>query len=78
MTTKPNKYSWNNNASMLFIDQPAGTGFSMGDPATDYDHNEKEVSRDMYNFLQVLRLYQVSIKACSRRYDTDATQEARK
>ena len=57
LTTKPNKYSWNNNASMLFIDQPAGTGFSMGDPATDYDHNEKEVSRDMYNFLQVLGLY---------------------
>jgi len=45
-------FSWNSNASLIFIDQPAGTGFSYGDPDTDYDHNEKEVSRDMYNFLQ--------------------------
>ena len=41
-------------SSLLFIDQPAGTGFSYGDPDTDYDHNEEGVSRDMYNFLQVI------------------------
>ena len=54
MSTKLNKYSWNTNASLIFIDQPAGTGFSYAEVDTDYDHNEKGVSRDMYNFLQVL------------------------
>jgi hypothetical protein len=32
----------------------ASPGFSYGDPS-DLDHNEAEVSRDMYNFLQVHR-----------------------
>ena len=54
MSTSKNKYSWNSNASLLFIDQPAGTGFSYG-PESDYDHNEKQVSTDMYDFLQVIR-----------------------
>jgi len=51
LSTSKNPYSWNTNASLLFIDQPAGTGFSYGGMG-DYDSNEKEVSRDMYNFLQ--------------------------
>jgi len=53
MSTSKNKYSWNSNASLLFIDQPAGTGFSYG-LESDYDHNERQVSADMYNFLQVI------------------------
>ena len=44
-----NPYSWNNNATLIYIDQPTGTGFSYG---TDYDHNETEVGNDMYDFLQ--------------------------
>ena len=51
LTTKKNPFSWNSNASILYIDQPAGTGFSYGEDS-DFDHNEEEVSRDMYNFLQ--------------------------
>mmetsp|Transcript_17565 Transcript_17565/g.38420 ORF Transcript_17565/g.38420 Transcript_17565/m.38420 type:complete len:232 (-) Transcript_17565:878-1573(-) len=45
--TKLNPYSWNRNASIIFIDQPAGTGFSYG----THDHDEKTVGNDMYLFL---------------------------
>lgn len=47
--TSTNPYSWNTNANLLYIDQPTGTGFSFG---TGYDANEKQVSDDMYAFLQ--------------------------
>merc|ERR1711871_984542 len=39
-----------NNATLVYIDQPAGTGFSYG---LGMDKNEDGVSRDMYSFLQV-------------------------
>lgn len=47
--TTPNPYSWNNHANLLYIDQPAGTGFSYG---TGMDHNEDGVAADMFDFLQ--------------------------
>eukprot|EP00656_Telonema_subtile_P037782 TRINITY_DN4213_c0_g8_i1.p1 TRINITY_DN4213_c0_g8~~TRINITY_DN4213_c0_g8_i1.p1 ORF type:complete len:455 (-),score=118.09 TRINITY_DN4213_c0_g8_i1:255-1619(-) len=47
--TTTNPYSWNNNASLIYIDQPAGTGFSYG---TGMDHDEVGVANDMYDFLQ--------------------------
>eukprot|EP01046_Picozoa_sp_COSAG06_P060646 COSAG06_NODE_12980_length_1306_cov_1.173985_2_plen_128_part_00 len=47
--TITNPYSWNSNASILYIDQPAGTGFSYG---LGMDHSEAGVARDMYDFLQ--------------------------
>lgn len=52
-TTSNNPYSWNTNANMLWIDQPAGVGFSYGDSGSA-DSNEAEVSEDMYNFVQAL------------------------
>ena len=45
----PNPHSWNNEANLLYIDQPAGTGFSYG---LGLDHDESEVAEDMYAFLQ--------------------------
>ena len=43
----PNPYSWNTNSNVFWIDQPPGTGFSLG----DFDSGEKEVAEDMINFL---------------------------
>ena len=42
-----NPYSWNNKANLLYVDQPAGTGFST---VVNYDSTEWEVARDFYNF----------------------------
>ncbi|GAB5370129.1 hypothetical protein AAMO2058_001465400 [Amorphochlora amoebiformis] len=50
-TTRVNPYSWNSNASMIFIDQPAGVGFSYGD-AGETDQSEQRVAEDMYFFLR--------------------------
>ena len=44
-----NGASWNTKANLLYIDQPAGTGFSYG---LGMDHNEAGVAPDMYDFLQ--------------------------
>ena len=46
-----NKYGWNSFANLLYVDQPAGTGFSYGKKALDYDTGEGEVAKDMWNFL---------------------------
>mmetsp|Transcript_16350 Transcript_16350/g.25524 ORF Transcript_16350/g.25524 Transcript_16350/m.25524 type:complete len:531 (+) Transcript_16350:46-1638(+) len=47
--TVSNPNSWNTNAHMLWLDQPAGVGFSYG--ATN-DSNEEMISEDAYYFLQ--------------------------
>lgn len=46
--TTRNPYSWNFAANLLYVDQPTGTGFSYG---SGYDHDEKGVANDMYDFL---------------------------
>lgn len=48
--TVDNPYSWTSNATVLWIDQPTGVGFSYGD-AGDYDHDELGVRQDVYTFL---------------------------
>eukprot|EP01116_Phalansterium_solitarium_P000712 TRINITY_DN1055_c0_g1_i2.p1 TRINITY_DN1055_c0_g1~~TRINITY_DN1055_c0_g1_i2.p1 ORF type:complete len:416 (-),score=177.20 TRINITY_DN1055_c0_g1_i2:171-1418(-) len=50
LTTNP--YSWNNNATVIYVDQPGGTGFSYVDNPAGYVHNETQVGDEMYNFLQ--------------------------
>ena len=50
-----NPYSWNNAATVIYIDQPAGVGFSYSD-SDGYDDNEEEVAGDMYRFMQAFYL----------------------
>lgn len=47
-STIPNNYSWNNNANVMWVDQPAGVGFSTGFGT----HNEDGVASNMFTFLQ--------------------------
>merc|ERR1712072_1661734 len=53
-STTKNPFSWNRHANIIFVDQPAGTGFSYGKKKSDYDRNEKAVAEDLYWFMQEL------------------------
>jgi cathepsin A (carboxypeptidase C) len=48
-TTTINPYSWTEEAHVLWLDQPAGVGFSYGSAT---DSNEDMISEDAYWFLQ--------------------------
>mmetsp|Transcript_62492 Transcript_62492/g.140927 ORF Transcript_62492/g.140927 Transcript_62492/m.140927 type:complete len:484 (-) Transcript_62492:85-1536(-) len=50
-TTTRNPYSWNTKANVMWLDQPAGTGFSTGSPTM---HNQTQVGDNVYKFLQAL------------------------
>jgi len=45
-----NEYSWNTRASVIYIDQPCGVGYSYG-AASDEDKNEAGVAKHVGNFL---------------------------
>ena len=44
-----NEYSWTNLSSMLFIEQPVGTGYSQGTPDIK---NEDDLAAQFVGFLQ--------------------------
>jgi len=47
-TLRTNPYSWNNNANLLYVDQPLGTGWST---ASQLERNEDQIAADFYTFL---------------------------
>ena len=47
--TIKNDFSWTESAHVLWLDQPAGVGFSYG---SETDTNEQMVAEDAYYFLQ--------------------------
>ncbi|KAJ6027783.1 hypothetical protein N7499_001241 [Penicillium canescens] len=48
-----NPWAWNRNSSLLFVDQPAGVGFSYVDEGCDIPRDSKEAAVDMHHFLQI-------------------------
>ncbi|CAH0491731.1 unnamed protein product [Peronospora farinosa] len=51
LSTQINPYSWNNQANVIWLDQPTGVGFSYGS-SVDYDSSEFNVAENIYWFLQ--------------------------
>ena len=49
---KLNPFSWNRNASVLYIDNPVGTGFSFTDSKAGYPNYVNESSEDLFHALQ--------------------------
>lgn len=50
-TLTPNPYSWNKIANMLYIEQPAGVGFSYSETASDYTTGDKQAAIDNYQLI---------------------------
>lgn len=51
--TERNPYSWTRNSSMIFVDQPVGTGLSYVDSCQDIPTTSEIAAEDMYIFLQI-------------------------
>jgi len=59
MSLSTNRNSWNNNATVIYIDQPGGTGYSYVVNPAGYVKNETQVADEMYSFLlQFFAMYQ--------------------
>lgn len=46
-----NPYSWSQEASIIYIDSPAGTGFSYSMDTLDYRTNDNNTAEDLYVFM---------------------------
>lgn len=46
------EYAWTKKYSVLFIDNPVGTGFSYTDKDECYARNQEHVSKDLYDLLK--------------------------
>ncbi|KAJ6467467.1 serine carboxypeptidase [Mycena vulgaris] len=62
--TSHNPHAWNNNASIIFLDQPVMTGYSFSSSKTAHVTTTPEAARDVYAFLQLF----------FRRFEEYATQ----
>lgn len=50
-TLYQNKYAWNKAANVLFLESPAGVGFSYSNTTSDYAGGDKKTAKDNYAFL---------------------------
>ncbi|KAK1433516.1 hypothetical protein QVD17_10427 [Tagetes erecta] len=46
-----NDYAWNNVANVIFLESPAGVGFSYSNRSSDYTTGDKRTAKDSYTFL---------------------------
>lgn len=51
--TVHNEYGWSKNANVIFVDQPAGVGFSYVDEAVPLPATSWTAAEDMHHFLQL-------------------------
>ncbi|KJZ72724.1 hypothetical protein HIM_07916 [Hirsutella minnesotensis 3608] len=51
--TEPNPWSWNNNASIVFLDQPAGAGLSHLADGMPLAEREEDTAEDFQQFLNI-------------------------
>ncbi|KAK9054344.1 hypothetical protein SSX86_025422 [Deinandra increscens subsp. villosa] len=50
-TLYQNDYAWNKVANVLFLESPAGVGFSYSNRSSDYNTGDKRTAKDSYTFL---------------------------
>ncbi|MFS7920576.1 putative carboxypeptidase D [Helianthus anomalus] len=50
-TLSHNKYAWNKFANVLFLESPAGVGFSYSNTSSDYTTDDVQTAKDSYTFL---------------------------
>ncbi|KAJ1425470.1 peptidase S10, serine carboxypeptidase, partial [Ochromonadaceae sp. CCMP2298] len=57
MSLSLNEFAWNKVANMVFIESPAGVGFSYStDPSKDYTTGDTQTATDNYNLIQAFLL----------------------
>jgi cathepsin A (carboxypeptidase C) len=52
LSLSSNPYSWTNNATVIYVDQPVGTGLSTPEAFNDLVVDEEQVAENMFTFLQ--------------------------
>jgi serine carboxypeptidase-like clade II len=52
VTLQANPWSWHNVANMIYVESPAGVGFSFSDDKADYTVGDNRTALDLWSFMQ--------------------------